>query len=116
VPYLLLSPEQHAALAALEAMRSARLDTEGGDPAVINGHSIPGYVAIADYSENAGPDLIIYAWDDLLRWYEDALAWLKDHPEEFDPYSRSCHWEKECGARKGIVQAMYETETDDIAL
>jgi hypothetical protein len=111
-----LSREQNAALAALEAMRNGRLDTEGGYPAVIDGHTIPGYVLIADHTENNGPELTIYRWPDLLLWYRRALAFLKDHPEDFDPQSPSCHWLIACGGGTAIVEAMYETETDDIAL
>lgn len=111
-----LGPEQVAALNALQAMRDGRLDTEGGYPAVVDGATIRGYVVIADADDNDGPSLTVYRWRDVLRWYRAALVYLAENPEEATEANFNHAWEEHNDAVPGIVQAMYETAPDDIAM
>jgi hypothetical protein len=100
-------------LGALRAMRWGRIEWEGGYPAVVVGDTIPGYVLVADCDSNDGPELVVYRWPDLFRWYEEALRWRVDNPGECLGFTEA---ERENETLPGIVTAMYETQPEGIEL
>ena len=81
-------------LRALTRMRRHRLEVIGGNPAWIDGDTIPGYVVIADINDQDEPTLDIYTWDYMERWYDAAKRY------------------RATGGKLSLVYAMYEVEGD----